>query len=259
MIRKADFAYAQVRLQSHHGQRPGEPTWRLLSASKDLGHFLQTARRSPLKTWIVPLSGQMDFHALERSLRSEWRRYAGEVAAWQPPPWRPAVAWTGWLIDLPAIAHLLGKEPALAWMADDPSLAPFSLDEQSARASALQRASFAAALKTETAQQNLVGGWLSHWRNLWPPSPQALRKPLETLQGLLMYQMAQMAAPKNTAADAIRLRKQLESRLARIFRRETQSPAAAFAHLALTALDLERLRAGLVDRCFAGPVIGSRS
>jgi hypothetical protein len=48
--------------------------------------------------------------------------------------------------------------------------------------------------------------------------------------------------------DGWPLRRTLQARLTLLFRRAMLDPAAAFAYLALTALDLERLRGELLRR-----------
>ena len=53
-------------------------------------------------------------------------------------------------------------------------------------------------------------------------------------------------------ADAVVLRNQLRERLKRIFRAAAGTPVATLCHLALMALDFERLRGGLVTRSLFG-------
>ncbi len=48
-------------------------------------------------------------------------------------------------------------------------------------------------------------------------------------------------------------RRELEKTATRLFRRHGASPTAVFSHLVLTALDLERLRGGIVRRRLFAP------
>ena len=60
--------------------------------------------------------------------------------------------------------------------------------------------------------------------------------------------MAAVATEASTRADVQGLRAILDQSLTAAFRRHSQQPAAIFCHLGLVALDLERLRGGLVRR-----------
>jgi hypothetical protein len=63
------FAYVQARLQARHGQRPSEDRWRLLESSPDLASYLQGARSTSLRPWVVHLPAESSTHQVERSLR----------------------------------------------------------------------------------------------------------------------------------------------------------------------------------------------
>jgi hypothetical protein len=77
------------------------------------------------------------------------------------------------------------------------------------------------ALGHEREGDRLLEKWSSRWRSLWP---------------------------RASADERRSLRSQLEARLIKLFRSERERPAPVFCHLALTALELERLRGALLRR-----------
>ncbi|NIQ43173.1 MAG: hypothetical protein GTN85_14000, partial [Pseudomonas stutzeri] len=183
-------------------------------------------------------------HAMELSLRQQFRRYIADVASWQPIAWRKPVLWTQRLLDLPALYHLLMGEMAPAWMRDDPVLKPFATDNLRARLEALQESDCAPLVQTWQAGLPLLDGWRQRWRTLWPRVSSTTAAPLERLEVRLQRHLRSLR--ENGGAERSQLACQLLAEtLAYEFRRHTHQPAAAFLHLALIALDLERLRAGL--------------
>lgn len=252
----AEFAYAQARLQARHGLRPSESIWHRLEASKTLGHYLAVARDTALKPWVQHLSADADCHGIERSLRRDWAGYVVQVAAWQPAPWRPAVLWTVALMELPAVAHLLRELPAFGWMRQDPVLREFALDDPAARRIALLDSDLAPIVRAWHRDQALLNGWVEHWRKLWPRCGAKTRASLERLVTRYARHLARMAKGDQTQGidetRGIQERRDLTARLTYMFRGHSQQPAAAFCHLGLVALDLERLRAGLVRRSLFG-------
>lgn len=101
MHNRADFSYAQARLQSHNGRRPTRSMWQYLNASKSLSHYLESARQTSLGPWVGHMTANSNIHTIENALRVGWRDYVQKVSAWLPPSWRPAIAWTAVLADLP--------------------------------------------------------------------------------------------------------------------------------------------------------------
>ena len=80
-------------------------------------------------------------------------------------------------------------------------------------------------------------------------APARPRRPRRLVRVLRDHRRAFVAADP---AQGWLLRGSLRSRLALLLRRATLEPAAAFIHLALCALDLERLRAELLRRLVFG-------
>lgn len=248
MSRSSQFAYAQARLQARHGLRPSEATWRLLSASVDLGHYLQSARGTSLSVWVEHLQPGTDIHEIERSLRADWARYVGLVASWPPAVWRPAVNWTSVLVYLPAVAHLLGGgSPSPApWMHNEPVLAVLAQeDEQGARVASLTTTPLAPLRGVWQAGTGVIEAWRDHWHSLRP------RSDTRTVSGLAILEariVGHLAGARGGLPGGLRLREKLAADMTRLFRDYAQTPVAVFSHLMLIALDIERLRAGLVRR-----------
>ncbi len=247
MNRVASFAYAQTRLQARHGTRPNAATWRRLEGVGDLLHFLQSARMTGLRPWVLHFSARTDIHAMELSLRQQFRHYIADVASWQPVAWRKAILWVQRLPDLPGLQHLLMGERAPGWMRDDPVLKPFATDNLRARLEALQDSDFAPLVQTWQAGLPLLSGWQKRWRALWPQISSTMATPLERLEAHLRHHLRSLRQGDSVERSQ-RACEQLTEKLAYEFRRRTHQPAAALLHLTLVALDLERLRAGLVRR-----------
>ena len=99
--------------------------------------------------------------------------------------------------------------------------------------------------------------WLDAFRASWPPCSSTDRAGMEELVAVIERHVHDFArAPLDEAwPRRLLLQAQLES----LFRRHALAPAAAFAHLAIVALDLERLRAEIVAHEKLGLRRGSAS
>ena len=221
--------YAQARIQSRHGARATETAWNAAHASVTLAALLETARASGLKPWVAGIDTTQGEDELELQLRERLRERIAEVAGWMPPEWRAAMRHTALLLDLPARQHLLLGRPALAWMARESALAPWLN-----------------AAPDEERAERLRAEWLQAWRALWPDPPAGDAAGLEELVRAVQSHLEAFAA--SDADDAPALRRALQDRLEVLFRRHALAPAAAFIHVALLALDLERLRGEIVAR-----------
>ncbi len=246
MSSTVSFAYAQARLQARFGERPDEHVWLRLHGNGELGSYLQAARQSTLRKWVLGISPTHDSHDIELALRQKFRSHVDEVANWLPQPWRAAVQWTRCLPDLPALQHLLGGGVPAAWMRRDPLLASF-IDADAMLHLRTQHAADCTRLAEQTAQdETLLQGWLRHWHELQPKTTFAdarFKQSMKHLQTLLHAQLS----PQRDATTPM-LREALAHRLSTAFRRYSFQPASACAYLALTAFDLERLRGDLVQR-----------
>ncbi len=240
------WRYVQARLQSRHGDRLAEADWHALEAARTADAFLDRARAASLRRFTGQVSASMNSHAIERVLRGTWRAYVNEVAGWLPVAWRPAVAWSALLPDLPAIDALL-KGEAPAWTRQDPALTLFTETDPAQRLALLQDSPFAPLLPGEGATRSLGGRWARHWQTLWPKQSAANQRALNALANAVKDHVERLARA-GTQETSANHRRDLERTVMRLFRRHGASPAAVFAHLVLTALDLERLRGGIVRR-----------
>jgi hypothetical protein len=226
--------YAQARIQARHGARPDPATWASLHASITLAALLENARASPLEAWIAGLDAGCTFDELEAALRARLRGRIDEVARWMPEAWRPAVLWTRVLLDLPVRQHVLRGRTALPWMARDRGLGGVLREPPDDERAALARQD-----------------WIAAWRVLWPRACAADHEALEELVRAVESHVESFArAPPEEAAS---LRLALRARVETLFRRHALTPAAAFGHLLLLALEAERLRAELVARVARQP------
>lgn len=247
------FAYAQARLQARHGQRPGPLDWRRLQGVEDVVHYLQVARRTRLAPWVEDLHGEYDSDAVELVLRRRFYEYIDEVGQWLPQPWRESSGWLKRFPDLPALQHLMSGQEPPAWMSRDTQLRPFTPGDSGQRRRALRDSDCAVLVVAWERGETLTGAWLRHWRASW--TTQATPG-LEQLAACLRRFLRSSGAVEGGGFE--QRREALQARLTSIFRRYSFQPAACYAHLALTALDLMRLRAELLRRIlFAGGEAGS--
>jgi hypothetical protein len=243
-VSTATFAYAQARLQARHAQRPGAADWRLLQGIGDTVHFLQVARRTRLRHWVLGIQGEHDSHRVELLLRRQFQDYADEVLRWLPPPWDKPSDWFKRLPELPAVQYLLnGAEPP-AWMRDDPRLGAFTRGDHRQRLQALQQSDCAPLVSAWQRGETLTGAWFSHWRTLWADDC-TRRTGLEQFTLLLQRALQQATADSGSGPAG---HDYLSARLTAQFRRYAFQPVACYAHLALTALDLITLRGELLQR-----------
>jgi len=87
-----------------------------------------------------------------------------------------------------------------------------------------------------------LDAWLRHWRGLWPDDSKG-RDALEQLVSL-----ADRLGIRRGENDAEDWRNSLERRAVSLLRRRRDEPVTVFCHLLLSALELHRLRQGLLER-----------
>ena len=251
MSRLHRFAYAQTRIQAHHAAFPGEAQWQRLEAITNTEHLLETLRNSPLRPWVIGLNAQMDVHRLEQTFRTLFREYVNAVASWQPREWRVAVQWVKRLADIAALEHLLEHPVIAEWIRSDPALRPFALDDPDLRARALRNSEYAPMIQGwREGPQGLASGWYRHWQTLWPQTSAAEHRTLEWLTVQIANQQEMLASGELHSSRPAR--QKLMAVLIPEFRRRTFQPAAAFLHLAIMAIHLERLRGSLLQLLLFG-------
>jgi hypothetical protein len=246
VIECGSLEYAQARLQSRHGQRAGEAAWQQLETTREFAALLEAARGGALRRWVGGLTANADAARIEAHVRTHWRVAVAEVAGWMPLPWQPPLAWCSVLPELPSLQHLArGGEPQ-AWMDDDPPWRALCTAEPGTRATVLAQGPWAALAAAWPAPTSLGSAWRDEWlRRLPQPIAAAGDSLRDLVEVLRRHAAAFAAAPPGPGAL---LRRELQARLALLLRRATLEPAAAFIHLALDALDLERLRGELLRR-----------
>jgi hypothetical protein len=246
VIECGSLEYAQARLQSRHGERASESAWQQLETARELPALLQTARGSALRRWVAGLTASASAAQIEAVLRAQWRAAVAEVTGWMPGAWQPALAWCAVLPELPWLQHLARGGEAQPWMHDDAAWGTLYAAPPQARAAALAGGPWGALIVAWSAPTRLAQAWQDEWtRRL----PEPLREADDSLRQLLAVCLRHAAnfdaAPPGPGGL---LRRDLQARLALLLRRSTLQPAAAFIHLALSALDLERLRGELLRR-----------
>ena len=173
------------------------------------------------------------------------RNRLDEVTGWIALEWRPAVRWGGRLLDLPALRHLLAGEPAPAWLRDDPQLRAFASEHAAIRLDSMLQSDCRPLAQAWQAGMPLLEAWIRQWRSLWPKDA-GERRGMDELCRMLRQEM--LARQRRTAAHHQKEFEALQAGLVGAFRRYSFLPAAAFLHLALTSLELNRLRGDLLVR-----------
>ena len=246
MANTCEFAYIQARLQARYGLRPPEQTWARLESTVDSRAYLHASRSALNPTWVDRLTSTQQVGELERHLRATWFREVDRVARWSPAPWRDSVRWWATLALLPGLQHLRVTGSAPTWMLEDDTLA-FPGDMTSSDAPALFRRLPVAELMASPQRTSLLKLWHDTWASLWPRCSALHARQLNILSSLAA-QYADRAEDTDSAIGGPASLAPLERALVLLFRRAAGSPAAIFSALGLTALDLQRLRGGLLTR-----------
>jgi hypothetical protein len=250
MIECGSIEYAQARLQSRHGRRATEAQWQQLESTRAFAALLDAARAGPLRPWVAGITAQAGAADIEAVLRRHWQAAVAEIAAWMPGAWRGALAWCALLPELPVLQHLARGGAPESWMQHDPRWRELCAAPHAERAAVLGRGSWRALAPAWPAPDTLARAWQAEWRRRLPQPLHGADDSLWLVTAALQRHGAAFAdAPPGSGTQ---LRRALQARLSLLLRRATLEPAAAFIHLALSALELERLRGELlVRRLFA--------
>lgn len=243
-----EFAYAQARAQARQGDRLSEDSWSLLESSVGLAQYLHLVRGTTLATRVEHFSATTSPHIIERFLRQEWRSEVASAACWVPLRWRAAVDWTARLVDLPAISHLLDGDAMEPWMADDPILSGMASDDAETARVTIEEA-LPVLMADGRGSNDLRAAWLREWRRLWPAD--ALRDPVLDKFAALVERFT--AGSEKDQAGA--WRSELERRGLHTLRGHREQPVTVFCHLLLSALELHRLRHGLLQRALFNDLV----
>ena len=257
------FAYAQARLQARYAELPAESDWQRLSASRTLSGYLEDARGGALRIWVKGFSAQSNCHDIERGIRGQFIDTVDQLARFAPGPWREAVRWCRWLPWLGLFDHLRAGGALPVWAKRAYRLADLfgevgevgGLDADAVRSAGIGSllSSVSAAVGPTAARSIAMDGsgiWTGQWRRRWPACSRSGSIALESIVGLCA---THLRAFRDAAPDAAWiLRQQLRERLRFLFHLHLRQPVELFVFLALTALDLERLRRALLDRALFG-------
>jgi hypothetical protein len=250
------WSYVQARLQARHGERLQETDWRAIEAARSIDEFIARARVTALRRFTERVNARMSSHAVERMLRDTWRVYVAELASWVPAAWCQAVLWTSLLPELPIIDGALRGE-APEWIEQDPAFAELAKADAQKRNVTPANSPLDALVASNGREKTLAARWYTHWRSLWPRRQAANRALLDLIATIIAHvERLDRAGLQEASAS---YRRDLARKLTRMFRRHGGSPAAMFCHLALVALDLERLRGDLVRRRLFEPSIAEEA
>jgi hypothetical protein len=237
-----DFAYAQARAQARLADRLPPARWRAVESSTALGRYLLGLRGTALAPVVQHFTASASPHAIERALRQHWQREVQHASLWVPRAFRDAVSWVAWLPYLDSVAYLLNGGTALPWMHEDDVLGPFVEGEADQRRQALE-----SVLGRLPPAGDFVPTtwWHDRWLERLPAAPTEIRGLIELLRLLRTFVGSDSgpASPSATTDDSL---ERLSQACARLLHRLTGTPATVYCHLALTAIELMRLRGGLV-------------
>jgi hypothetical protein len=223
----------------------------MLESSRSLAHYLHIARGTALAPRLHHYTRTTSAHEIERSLRHDWREEVDGVSRWLPSRWGAAVRWTRWLPDLPSLTHLLQGGRVPAWVGRDPTLARLAIADIDDRIATIHLTEPGRAL-ARYGDDDPVSSWLLHWRTLWPKGDSTSA----AIDELVDIVAASLESTRPVGPNSYRL---LESRTLRLMRRHINQPVVAFCHLLLTALQLHRLRYGLMQRALFNDLTAGES
>jgi hypothetical protein len=246
---EGNLDYALARVHARQGERLEAMDWRRLEANRDLGLYLAALRATTLADWVGSFDTAHDCHTFERLLRAQWRRYVDAVASWHPVAMQAWLTWVAWLPELSLLAQLARPEPAPAWMLADPVYGPLAPGTSIERATALANTALAPLASALSSGTSAGAAWAQHWRALQPRLDGRTQSFLERL----LQAVGQHEDDLQHVLDSSEpLRDELAGRVQRLLRLAAGTVIVTMCHLALIALDLERLRGGLARRCLFG-------
>ncbi|MBK7586312.1 MAG: hypothetical protein IPI67_39765 [Myxococcales bacterium] len=210
------FLYTQARLQARNAERLSRAAWDRLAGSHGVERFLEAASVTPLARFVHSVTHDTDAGKVEQLLLTAYAAHTDEVADWVPPDWSNAVRFVRWL---PLLERLESGAAGADWIAASPVPAGPGASRE----------------------------WFRQFRGLCP-RPGEL-DPLSTVVRDHLKEMRDTSVEQNGWT----LRAKLSITLERLLRRRPATPVAVFAHLGLTLLELERLRAELLLRTSIAP------
>lgn len=238
----ADFDAAQARLQAWRSRRPGAADWASLEAILGFEEFLARARQPPFAHWLAGMRAEPTLQEIDYCLRAALRRDCAAMASWYGAPWNVPLRQLAAIVDLPLLAHMRRGESVPPRMLDDP--------RWRALADAPPEARFRVATGLDAgaaADADLLEAWMSAWLATLPRSDAvALEGFTQLARAARAHRVLGATAQRDVLASV-----SVAERLAQLFRRHAATPVAMACELAAVALDLRRLRYGLVRRALA--------
>ncbi|MGE5338289.1 MAG: hypothetical protein ACM3PU_10695 [Gemmatimonadota bacterium] len=255
MIAGLPLDYAQARAAARIGQRPDERAWLQAHSARSVAALLEAVRASAAAATVSGVEARAGADSIERAFRQQLRQRIVEVARWAPQQWRAAVLWLQHLIDLPALAQLLGAEPPAAWMASDPVLGELARSTPAERRTRLMEGELAPIVRALASAapgaapaplHAALSAWRSGWHARWPDCPADEHFELGALERAVEVHLQRFVSmPADQTNDA---RSALAMRALRSMHRNPGQPVALFAYLLVVAIDLERLRGEFARR-----------
>lgn len=246
MIDSGSLELMQARVQSRHGQRLGDVEWQALQNTRDFGALLAAARETTLRPWLAGLTPDVGAARIEAVLRRQWGTTVDEVCGWMPAAWHAALAWCAVLPDLPALQHLARGGTVQRDRFDDAGWRALANAAPAERGTVVATSRWAALASAWSTPATLGQAWLAEWVRRAPAQRGDDATGWLALTNALRAHVQTFAAAPAGTGEA--LRQDLRGRLRLLLRRTTLQPALAVVHLALCALDLERLRGELLRR-----------
>ena len=248
---RAEFAFVQARLQARHGDAVRATNWQGIESSRSVAQFLAAVRAGALAHWVEGFDESFDAHRIERTLRSRWAAYVEQVVRWQPAPWRPLTRWFGVLPEL-GLIDAWRQRGAFASLYPNPvpragrGASPLPAERRTARAAAEALLVAFAVPHEPTGERSTVAVWRAEWGRRAPRARPDTANLIRAAH-LLLPILGGDHIGRGAAAEPVR------AALVRLLRRFPATPIAVFAHLGLVALDVERLRGGLLVRAMFAP------
>lgn len=233
---------AQARMQAWHSRRPTDVDWALLNSTVGVDEYLARARQPPFAHWLQQLGTAPSLHEVDRVLRTVFRQDCRQMARWFAEPWRTPLSRLAALIDLPLLTHLERRESLpLALLGDE-------VWQRIALAPAAARFALATGLNGDD-RHDVFERWLLAWRASLPPEVGAWNGAIAQLRAVIRrWRLERGTVARDRPERAAPSQDSVTRTLALLFRRSAGTPLAMVCELALIALDLQRLRAGLTRR-----------
>jgi hypothetical protein len=126
-------------------------------------------------------------------------------------------------------------------------LAALAIADAGARRAAIDASAFGV-LTDEDGEAGLHARWFAHWQSLWPAMDDEESAGLGNLVDAVRAYLDAISPQGTSLRDRREARARLARQAASMMRRHIQQPVVVFCHLLLFALELQRLRDGLLRR-----------